>query len=181
MPTSRLVEELLASPALRRALGAALAGRGPLRRDHRLRDQHAPPQCLALPRLRHPRLQRGQALRPLRPRADSPAMSLGADAATGFLVAGPDDKVKSPDPVLTANQRADELHDMVSTTGSAFLGLTVGCARCHNHKFDPDPADRLLRAQGGLRGRAARRAQDEDCPRPRPTRRNWPSDARGWP
>jgi hypothetical protein len=60
-----------------------------------------------------------------------------ADAATGFLVAGPWDQVKSPDPVLTAQQRADELHDMVSTTGSAFLGLTVGCARCHSHKFDP--------------------------------------------
>lgn len=62
---------------------------------------------------------------------------LGADAATGFLVAGPYDQVKSPDPVLTAQQRADELHDMVSTTGSIFLGLTVGCARCHSHKFDP--------------------------------------------
>lgn len=61
----------------------------------------------------------------------------GADAATGFLVAGPWDQVKSPDPVLTAQQRADELHDMVATTGSAFLGLTVGCARCHAHKFDP--------------------------------------------
>jgi hypothetical protein len=61
----------------------------------------------------------------------------GVDAATGFLVAGPWDQVTSPDPALTAQQRADELHDMVSVTGSAFLGLTVGCARCHDHKFDP--------------------------------------------
>jgi hypothetical protein len=65
--------------------------------------------------------------------------AFGVEEATGFLVGGPWDQVKSPDPVLTANQRADELHDMVSTVGTAFLGLTVGCARCHNHKFDPIP------------------------------------------
>ena len=63
--------------------------------------------------------------------------ALGADVATGFLVAGQVDIVGSPDPVLTAQQRADQLDDMVATTGSAFLGLTVGCARCHSHKFDP--------------------------------------------
>jgi hypothetical protein len=62
---------------------------------------------------------------------------LGADAATGFLVAGPYDVVKSPDLNLTLMQRQDELADMVSTTGTAFLGMTIGCARCHNHKFDP--------------------------------------------
>lgn len=63
--------------------------------------------------------------------------AFGVEAATGFLVGGAWDRVKSPDLGLTLQQRADELHDMVSTTGSAFLGLTVGCARCHNHKFDP--------------------------------------------
>jgi mono/diheme cytochrome c family protein len=62
---------------------------------------------------------------------------LGADRATGFLVAGPYDSVKSSDTNLTLMQRQEELADMVNTTGTAFLGLTMGCARCHNHKFDP--------------------------------------------
>ena len=63
--------------------------------------------------------------------------SFGEDVATGFLVGGPWDQVKSPDPVLTQNQRADEVHDIINATATAFLGLTVACARCHDHKFDP--------------------------------------------
>ena len=63
--------------------------------------------------------------------------AVGADAATGFLVAGQYDIVKSADENTMLTQRQDELADMVNTTGTAFLGLTIGCARCHNHKFDP--------------------------------------------
>ena len=63
--------------------------------------------------------------------------ALGEDAATGFLVAGPYDLVKSPDKELTLMQRAAEVADFVNATSSTFLGLSVACARCHSHKFDP--------------------------------------------
>ncbi len=38
-----------------------------------------------------------------------------------------------------------KLDDMVSATGSAFLGMTVGCARCHDHKIDPIPSEDYYR------------------------------------
>ena len=63
--------------------------------------------------------------------------ALNAPVGTGFLVAGPYDLVKGRDPKLGQMQRMNELDDMINTTGTAFLGLTTGCARCHNHKFDP--------------------------------------------
>lgn len=63
--------------------------------------------------------------------------ALGEPVGTGFLVAGPVDVVKGKDPKLNRMQRMNELDDMINTTGTAFLGLTTGCARCHNHKFDP--------------------------------------------
>ena len=63
--------------------------------------------------------------------------AIGVPEATAYLVAGPYDLVKSPDINLTLMQRQNELDDMINTTGTAFMGLTLGCARCHNHKFDP--------------------------------------------
>jgi hypothetical protein len=58
--------------------------------------------------------------------------------ATGYLAAG----VHSTQ--ITANEverhRYDELDDMLGNIGTTFLGLTVGCARCHDHKYDAIPA-----------------------------------------
>jgi len=63
-------------------------------------------------------------------------------AATGFLVAGPWDQVSAElnkDKNMALQARMDELDDMVTTTFHTFQALTVNCARCHDHKFDPIP------------------------------------------
>jgi len=63
--------------------------------------------------------------------------ALGAPIGTSFIVAGPVDQVRGKDPKHHRKLRMNELDDMINTTGTVFLGLTTGCARCHNHKFDP--------------------------------------------
>ena len=53
--------------------------------------------------------------------------------ATGFNRLGPWDD----EPADVAMDHYDQLDDLVRATSQAFLGLTLGCARCHDHKFDP--------------------------------------------
>ena len=66
---------------------------------------------------------------------------LGVDEATGFLVAGmfvtPDTVGKEEQAIKQA--RSDRLDETVQTVSASLLGLTMSCARCHNHKFDPIP------------------------------------------
>ncbi|HUF47275.1 MAG TPA: PSD1 and planctomycete cytochrome C domain-containing protein [Vicinamibacterales bacterium] len=57
--------------------------------------------------------------------------------ATGFLRLGPEG----------GGTRQDALDDLIATTSQAFLGLTINCARCHNHKFDPIPQKDYYRIQ----------------------------------
>jgi hypothetical protein len=53
--------------------------------------------------------------------------------ATGFLVLGAK-MLAEDDP---AKMQMDIVDEQIDTTGRAFMGLTLGCARCHDHKFDP--------------------------------------------
>ena len=63
-----------------------------------------------------------------------------AMTATGFLRVGPN---------LGGGERGrqDALDDLVATTSLTFMGMTVSCARCHNHKFDPIPQKDYYRIQ----------------------------------
>ena len=74
------------------------------------------------------------------------------EIGSAFLVAGPYDDVSNQDPVAKQVIRAATLDDMVTATSSAFLGLTINCARCHNHKFDPIPTEDYYRIRASFEG-----------------------------
>lgn len=79
---------------------------------------------------------------------DDPQVEVGS----AFLVAGPYDDVGNQDAVAQKNIRAATLDDPITAASGAFLGLTINCARCHNHKFDPIPTEDYYRLRAAFEG-----------------------------
>src|SRR5436190_5517629 len=79
-----------------------------------------------------------------------------AIAATGFIAAGPWDfvgHVELPETKMDGlSARYNDRDDMVMNTMSTFMSLTVHCARCHDHKFDPIPTKDYYRLQAVFAG-----------------------------
>ncbi|MCR9291373.1 MAG: PSD1 and planctomycete cytochrome C domain-containing protein [bacterium] len=63
-----------------------------------------------------------------------PSPTLWQQVATGF---GRNHRINSEDGSIPAEWLTENVVDRVDTFGTVFLGLTVGCARCHDHKYDP--------------------------------------------
>ena len=63
----------------------------------------------------------------------------GFPRATGFLVSGPHvpPATVGQEPAAIKEARYDRLDQIMQTLGASMMGLTLGCARCHSHKFDP--------------------------------------------
>ena len=132
--------------AIRRAVGPPLAGHRPLRRHARLRQGQAAGPCVALSRLPDPALNEDVPIANSSG-SKSPATCSSRDPrgviATGFIAAGPWDFVGHvelcEETVEKVKTRLLDRDDMVANTISTFVSLTVHCARCHDHKFDPIP------------------------------------------
>ena len=71
-------------------------------------------------------------------------VTFDSKTATGFLRAGPRVEFREKD---NPQYRFDYLDDMIAATAQGMLGLTLQCARCHNHKFDPIPQTDYYRMQ----------------------------------
>ncbi len=74
--------------------------------------------------------------------------------APSLLVCGPWDQAGNAQANATQKMitREDELEDLIGVVGQSFLGLTINCARCHTHKFDPIPHEEYFRIKAVFEG-----------------------------
>ena len=183
--------------ALRRTVGPPLARRGPLRREPTATSTTCTvptPGAIAITWCR--------ASTTTSPTTNSSRSNWPATrwtprtrhylVASGFNRLGPLRKNAGNQDVASSHNEV--LTEMTNIVGAAFLGVTVGCARCHDHKFDPfrqsdyyrlqahfaqtQPNDLVLASQGGAgrlegqgRARAAGEAPPADAIAPRARRR----------
>ena len=157
-----------------------LARRRPVRRHARLPHRHRPRHD-PLARVGHRRLQPEHAVRPSSPSSSSPATccrtpTLDQKIASGF---NRNHMINFEGGAIPEEYHTAYIVDRVNTTGTVWLGLTVGCTQCHDHKYDPItqkeylPALRLLqqrprerprRQQGQRRARSSRSRRPSSRP-----------------
>ena len=157
MPSTKVVDRLLASPHYGERWGrhwldvARFAESDGYDRDVRSAER------LALSRLRHQGVQRATSLTTASSREQiagdccrsTPSNAADNLIATGFLAAR---RPQHADQQKQADHRNGRARRHSSTRSArAFLGLTVGCARCHDHKFDPIPTRDYYALAGILR------------------------------
>ena len=73
-------------------------------------------------------------------------------ASAGFLVAGVHNTVVGSSERMKLLARQDELEEIIAAVSQSFLGLTVNCGRCHDHKFDPIRSEEYYRMISALAG-----------------------------
>ena len=132
--------------ALRRALGPALARRRALRRLRRLREGQAALR-LGLSRLGHRRASTATCPTTSSSSSRSPATCCRTPTqdqvvATGFLRNSMINEEGGIDP---EQFRMEAMFDRMDAIGKGVLGLTIQCAQCHNHKYDPLTQDDYYR------------------------------------
>ena len=112
------------------------------------------------------------------PATSCPTRAPRRSIATGYYRLGPwDDEPADP-----KQDRFDQLDDMVGTTSEVFLGLTLACARCHNHKFEPLTAldyYRMVAVFNPLERPATAGPSSTSPPARRRRSRPWPSATGG--
>jgi hypothetical protein len=91
--------------------------------------------------------------------ADGRSSPLHGAVPTMFLLSGPD----MPDQNDQLERRHNLLNELTSTAGSVLLGLQVGCAQCHDHKYDPISQADFYRLRGVFESAVPQLKRDKPC------------------